>query len=117
VASAKRRFRHPRNEGFVCEHCGTKVRPLVDGSYRNHCPHCLWSKHLDDVPGDRASRCAGLMEPIAVQQDARRHWMIVHRCTRCGLVRRNRAALHDPMQPDRFDALVRVANHQAARRN
>jgi len=109
MASAANRFRHARNEGFVCEHCGLDVRPLSNGSYRNHCPHCLWSKHLDDVPGDRASRCGGMMECVAVQRDARRGWMIVHRCTRCCAVRRNKAALDDPIQPDAFAALLRVA--------
>ena len=112
MASAKgrrRRFREVRNEGFLCEHCGEQVRPLAGGSCRNHCPHCLWSKHADDVPGDRASRCGGMMEPVAVQADARRGWMVVHRCTRCRAVRRNKAALGDPAQPDRFDALLRVA--------
>ena len=49
------------------------------------------------------------MAPVAVQHDARRGWMIVHRCTRCGAVRRNKAALNDPAQPDRFEALVDVA--------
>ncbi len=35
--------------------------------------------------------------------------MIVHECTRCGAVRRNKAALDDPIQPDSFDEIVRVA--------
>jgi hypothetical protein len=35
--------------------------------------------------------------------------MLVHRCTRCGAMRRNRAALDDPHQPDCIDALARVA--------
>lgn len=107
MASSRKKFRHTRNEGFVCEHCGLAVRPLMNGSCRNHCPHCLWSKHLDDAPGDRASRC-GMMEPVAVQQDARRGWMIVHRCTRCRAVRRNKAAPDDPAQPDSFDALLLI---------
>ncbi len=109
MASAKKRFRRVRNEEFICAHCGTGVRPPANGSCRNHCPQCLWSEHLDEVPGDRASRCGGMMVPVAVQQDARRGWMIVHECTRCGAVRRNKAALDDPIQPDSFDEIVRVA--------
>jgi len=50
-----------------------------------------------------------MMAPVGVTQDAKRGWMIVHRCTRCGDVRRNKAALDDPTQPDRFDVLLRVA--------
>jgi hypothetical protein len=113
VASEARRFRHSRNEGFVCERCGADVAPLAKGSCRNHCPQCLWSKHVDDVPGDRAAGCGGLMEPVAVEQDGRRGWMIVHRCTRCGMVRRNKAALTDPVQPDRLPVLLDVARHRS----
>ncbi|MEK7218066.1 MAG: RNHCP domain-containing protein, partial [Patescibacteria group bacterium] len=38
----------PRQEPFTCEHCGTGVAPLPHGTSRNHCPRCLWSKHVDD---------------------------------------------------------------------
>jgi hypothetical protein len=50
-------------EDFVCEHCGEKV---VGDGYTNHCPKCLWSKHVDINPGDRASECQGMMKPINV---------------------------------------------------
>ena len=118
MASQPKKFRHVRNKGFVCQHCGKDVPPLRSGSCRNHCPHCLWSKHVDGVPGDRTSRCGGMLEPIAVQKDARRGWMVVHRCTRCGAIRRNRAALDDPVRPDDFAALLRVIreHHQDNRR-
>ncbi len=112
MASRTRKFRETRNEGFVCGHCGEEVRPLANGSCRNHCPRCLWSKHVDDVPGDRGSRCGGMMPPAGIEQDARRGWMIVHRCVRCGMFRRNRAALDDPAQPDRFDAMLRTASEE-----
>jgi predicted RNA-binding Zn-ribbon protein involved in translation (DUF1610 family) len=74
-----------RVEDFVCASCGRLVQG--DG-YTNHCPRCLWSKHVDVHPGDRAASCEGLMEPVAVilttsQRD------VLHRCTACGLTRRN----------------------------
>lgn len=94
-----RRFQR-RKENFVCEHCGAWVQG--DG-YTNHCPHCLWSKHVDIYPGDRAARCGGLMEPIGVLVQGN-GYVVVHRCTRCGLVRRNRAAVND-----NFEVLVRLA--------
>ena len=106
MARAQKRFRHVRNDGFVCEHCGTTVLPLANGSCRNHCPQCLWSKHVDDTPGDRQATCGGLMECVDVQQDCRRGWMLVHSCRRCGATRRNRAALNDPQQSDRWPALL-----------
>jgi len=97
------------NRGFVCERCGEQVLPLARGGFRNHCPRCLWSKHVDRVPGDRMESCGGLMAPIGVESDAKRGWMIVHRCVRCGFTRRNRAALDDPRQADEWGVMVKVA--------
>ncbi|MGE0431763.1 MAG: RNHCP domain-containing protein [Planctomycetota bacterium] len=93
----------------MCLHCGRDVAPLNNGSTRNHCPHCLWSRHLDVIPGDRAADCGELMRPIAVEADARRGWMLVHCCEKCGAVHRNRVSLDDD-QPDDFDVLLRIAN-------
>jgi hypothetical protein len=50
--------RTAQNQGFTCENCGASVAPLSNGSYRNHCPACLLSKHVDILPGDRAYRIA-----------------------------------------------------------
>ena len=58
---------HPCDESFTCRNCGYPVVPAGAGSdHRNHCPNCLCSVHLDIEPGDRASDCGGLMEPVAV---------------------------------------------------
>jgi hypothetical protein len=35
------------------------------------------------------------MEPIAVTVRGERRWMLIHRCTRCGRLRMNRAAADD----------------------
>jgi RNHCP domain len=35
------------------------------------------------------------MEPIAVTVRGERRWMLIHRCTRCGRLRMNRAASDD----------------------
>ncbi len=86
----------PRQEPFICGHCGAAVEPLEHGTCRNHCPRCLWSKHVDEKgPGDRASLCQGLMEPVAMDQDGKKGWMIVHRCVECGKEIRNKAAPDD----------------------
>lgn len=85
-----------RQEPFVCEHCGITVEPLKHGTYRNHCPQCLWSKHVDDLgPGDRRSLCGGMMEPIGVEHRGAKGWMIVHRCRECGKSIMNTYALDD----------------------
>ena len=71
-------------EDFTCGHCGNGV---VGTGFTNHCPACLWSKHVDIDPGDRAEKCGGLMEPIAVEGTSP-NYRLVHRCTKCSLVRR-----------------------------
>ncbi|MEP7023673.1 MAG: RNHCP domain-containing protein [Actinomycetota bacterium] len=82
---------------FVCGHCGVDVSLDAPGtSHRNHCPSCLWSRHLDrNAPGDRKADCPGGMEPIAVTIRGERRWMLIHRCTRCGRLRMNRTAADD----------------------
>lgn len=88
----------PRQEPFVCGHCRAAVEPLEHGSYRNHCPHCLWSRHVDDKgPGDRASLCKGMMEPVELESRGNKGWMIVHRCTVCGKTIPNKAAPDDQL--------------------
>lgn len=97
------------NHGFTCVVCGTEVRPSANGSVRNHCPACLCSLHVDDEPGDRAADCGGVLEPIAVEPGGKSGWTVVHRCRRCGALRRNRAALDDPRQPDDYAVVVRLS--------
>jgi hypothetical protein len=88
----------PREEAFICTHCDFFVEPLGKGTYRNHCPKCLWSKHVDaEGPGDRASTCGGLMEPMSLDQDGKKGFVIVHKCTKCGQISRNKAAPDDEL--------------------
>lgn len=72
-------------ENFVCEKCGAEVR---GNGYTNHCPHCLWSKHMDVNPGDRAERCGGMMKPISLAKK-REKFSIMHQCLACDAERRN----------------------------
>jgi len=69
-------------EDFVCGNCGHKV--TGDG-YTDHCPKCLWGKHVDEeIPGDRAAECKGLMEPVGAEMkisDVR--YQIKYKCTKC----------------------------------
>ena len=78
-------------EDFVCAHCGAAVR---GNGYTNHCPQCLWSKHLDIHPGDRAEKCGGMMEPVSVETKGGAH-TLTHRCTLCGFSRRQTASPDD----------------------
>ncbi|MFG2072343.1 RNHCP domain-containing protein [Nonomuraea maritima] len=97
--------RAAQNQGFTCENCGAVVAPLTNGGYRNHCPVCLWSKHVDDVPGDRAAGCRGLMRPQRIDHRGRKGLVVVHRCVVCGFVRPNRLA-DDPRQGDDIEAIT-----------
>jgi len=69
-------------EDFTCEHCGAEVK---GNGYTNHCPKCLWSKHVDNDPGDRANLCGGLMEPLRLEGSTDKY-RIVQKCTRCGKI-------------------------------
>ena len=84
------------DSGFICEHCGREVPPLGYTS-RNHCPYCLWSLHVDENPGDRASECRAPLEPVCAEPDPKKGYIITHRCTRCGALRRNKAASDDDL--------------------
>jgi len=82
---------------FRCRHCGLDVPTHALGTaHRNHCPNCLWSRHLDDdTPGDRDAECGSLMEPIAVSVRGDGEWVLVHRCTGCDALNLNRSAGDD----------------------
>ena len=94
------------DSGFICGNCGKEVLPMGSSS-RNHCPFCLWSLHVDINPGDRANECGGLMRPIRSEPDAKRGFVIIHKCEKCGEIRRNRAALNAKEQSDNRSLLVR----------
>ena len=88
-------------EDFVCAKCGAEVK---GNGYTNHCPKCLWSKHVDIHPGDRAEACNGLMEPIAV--DLERHgFSITYRCLKCGFVGKNKSRAEDDSE-----IILKIAN-------
>jgi hypothetical protein len=100
------------NESFICEQCGVQVEPLAQGSCRNHCPACFYSKHLDINPGDRAANCGGLLEPVGIEDHKKKGYMIIHRCQTCGHTGKNKLALDDPNQPDSFDRMLEIMKKQ-----
>lgn len=106
--------RRDENTGFRCGNCGRDVVPLTNGSYRNHCPFCLYSRHVDIRPGDRRSGCRGLMEPVGTAYKSGKGLQVVHQCLRCGSVRVNRVAA-DTVQPDDTAALARLAERGPAK--
>lgn len=96
---------------FICAHCGKEVLPLGYSS-RNHCPFCLWSLHVDVNPGDRDNSCKGQMEPIFAETDPKKGFVIVHKCTKCGEIKRNRSAHEASVQPDNRMLLIKLTAGQ-----
>ena len=93
---------------FKCCQCGLAVSadPLHAGvQHRNHCPYCLWSRHVDlAATGDRLCACKGPMPPVGLCFKRRQkkyasqrpgELMLVHRCQLCGAVSLNRVAADD----------------------
>lgn len=85
------------DNGFICGNCGFEVKPLGYTS-RNHCPKCLCSLHVDVNPGDRANECRGIMFPIGAVTDPKKGFIIIHKCSKCGEIKRNKAADDDDRQ-------------------
>ena len=84
------------DEEFICENCGRQV-PKLGYSCRNHCPYCLYSKHVDIDPGDRLEDCHGLLEPIGIESNSKKGYIIIFKCQKCGKIRKNKAAEDDVM--------------------
>jgi RNHCP domain len=84
-------------EEFRCRHCRLMVFPPPSGGrHRNHCPYCLWSRHVDGrVPGDRASDCGRAMEPVGTFHRHNGEQVVLHRCLGCGTDRHCRVAADD----------------------
>jgi hypothetical protein len=95
-------------QGFTCLRCRLYVPCMPDIAgvrNRNHCPGCLWSRHLDwRIAGDRQSGCRAKMQPIGLTTKRARNkyaserdgeLMLIHRCTVCAKVVINRIAADD----------------------
>ena len=85
-----------QDEGFNCKACGKFITVRDCGTNnRNHCPHCLSSIHLDNIPVDRSADCGGIMEPISIYVRPDGEWALIHRCKKCGELKINRIAADD----------------------
>lgn len=92
-----------RVEDFVCEHCGVKN---AGNGYTNHCTACLWSKHVDNNPGDREASCNGMMKPVGVEGIVGKY-DLVFKCELCGEIKRNKV-----WPEDNFEEVLRVARQK-----
>ncbi|WP_129664508.1 RNHCP domain-containing protein [Phytoactinopolyspora endophytica] len=81
---------------FRCLNCRLDVPDDAPGTaHRNHCPTCLWSRHVDNKPGDRGAHCGARMEPVAITARSDGEWLVIHRCTQCAELHSNRIAGDD----------------------
>ena len=99
--------RNQENTSFKCSNCGNIVPPVTNGSYRNHCPFCLYSLHLDINPGDRLSNCHGLMKPIGLTYSGNKGWQIQHLCLSCGVKKVCKVAT-DTVESDSYEMIARI---------
>ena len=89
-----------KKENFICDNCGKKV---VGNGYTNHCPVCLWSKHIDINPGDRKEKCLGMMAPVAVDIKSGVN-SIIHECVKCNFRRKNKV-----VKEDDFEEFIKIS--------
>ena len=82
-----------KDENFICENCGKSVKKL-NYTARDHCPHCLYSKHVDIMPGDRANNCKGLLKPIGIEK-FKDSYKIIYKCIKCNEFHKNIVANDD----------------------
>lgn len=96
-----------RREDFKCEYCGAEVRGT---GYTNHCPKCLWSKHVDIDPGDRQAECGGLMRPTDLYYRSGK-WIVSQRCESCGFTRVDKIR-----EEDDIDEVIRLEKELAEKK-
>lgn len=84
-----------RDEPFICEHCSKEVNKL-NYTARDHCPFCLYSKHVDVMPGDRLNSCQGLLKPIGIEK-FKKTYKIIYKCEKCHQYHKNIIADDDNM--------------------
>lgn len=89
------------DENFICKNCNKEVKKL-NYTARDHCPYCLYSKHLDIMPGDRANECMGLLVPIDIEK-FKDTYKIIYKCEKCGEIHKNIIATDD-----NFDEIINI---------
>ncbi len=89
------------DENFICENCNKEVKKL-NYTARDHCPYCLYSKHLDIMPGDRANECMGLLVPIDIEK-FKDTYKIIYKCEKCDEIHKNIIATDD-----NFDEIINI---------
>ena len=90
------------DEEFICENCNKLVKKLEYTS-RDHCPYCLYSKHVDINPGDRANNCKGLLVPYQIEK-FKNTYKIIYKCSKCNIIHKNIIA-----NDDNFEKIIELS--------
>lgn len=93
-----------KDDNFICENCQKSVNKLIYTA-RDHCPYCLYSKHVDINPGDRKNNCKGLLKPIAIEK-FRDTYKIVYKCQKCKQIHKNIMA-----KDDDINLIIKLSSH------
>ena len=93
-----------RDENFTCENCYKQVEKL-NYTARDHCPYCLYSKHLDINPGDRLNNCKGLLKPISIEK-FKNTYKIIYKCEKCKKTHKNIMAIDD-----NYDKIIELSKY------
>ena len=93
---------------FICKNCGRKVEKLGYTS-RDHCNFCLYSLHVDIMPGDRLNKCRGILKPVNVIETAKKGKVIIYKCQKCDLEVRNIVA-NDDNEDEIYNVVKRFAS-------
>lgn len=92
------------DEEFICENCNQKVEKL-NYTARDHCPYCLYSKHVDINPGDRRNDCQGLLQPIGIEK-YKNTYKIIYKCEKCNKLHKNIMAIDDD-----YDIIINLSKN------
>lgn len=84
-----------KDENFICEKCNRSVKKLKYTA-RDHCPYCLYSKHVDINPGDRLNTCKGMLKPVKIEK-FKNTYKIIYKCEKCKGLHKNIMANDDDM--------------------
>ena len=95
-----------RDEEFLCENCNKDVKTL-SYSARDHCPFCLFSKHVDINPGDRSNTCLGLLEPIDIEK-YKKTYKVIYKCVSCNQLHKNIIAYDDDV-----DIIIKISQNKS----
>lgn len=95
------------DEKFICEKCSKNVSSLGYTS-RDHCPYCLYSKHVDINPGDRKNKCKGMLKPIGIEK-FKDTYKIIYKCEKCNEVHKNIIA-----NDDNVDKIIEISTNKTA---